>query len=974
MRTCGPVSRASGSSGSNDSGLVPPRQHPGSRTLSLAPNPFRPATGNCPSVMKTRTQNQLTLALSLAFGLPVTLVAQAAPSAPPLTSEEREVLLETFVINIAKDNGYIAVDSLAGGRTNTPIKLTPAAMSSLTRTFIDDVAIEDIRESLQWGLNVIPSDYNAGKTSSPFGDFDFNFRGAGQSLQGGAGPTRNYFTYYQSGDTYNVERIEFDRGPNSILFGIGTVGGVLSTYTKQARLDKDFVSPQFVFDSNGSARFTVDANRRLLNDKLALRLNLLAERRKGWQDQDIDDQQAADLALNYQVTDRTSVRFDAEISHSKRSFLRATAPEGTGRYDGVSVSNTWGAAATTPAGAAAPAGATARMDGGTYWHVYIPALPGIGINNWNIGQRSNGLFLPIAPEAGWYPTMMTNGTLTIDGSKIAVMPNREFTIAAKDAYSKPEYTTATLWLTHRVTDNLDLALTGYYYSDSRDSQNYEGVGFLALDINKQLPNGQTNPNFGKRYGDFMISAQTQEREVKELRAQLNYKFERQLFGQPYRQTFSVSAGQQDITWRARQFNAQILNAGITGAGNRIIRARIYEDNTHPSIALPSTIGTASVAYASHDSNWFDFDEDYTLKNVAAFTHLRAFDDRLSVLVGARRDTYDQYRLNAIIPTTTASDASGTTYSGGAVYYFGPVGVFANFAKNYEPLGPGRNPSLTGEPLKVTEGEGIDTGLRLSTKDGKYYATAIYYDAKSFDRITGTKIGFGGIWNQYFDARGETRDAALGSLTYDDTQSLHVRGYEFEVTASPTKNIRLQASYALPKSEIVDALAGQRAYYAKNFAQWDAAARLTNTAATNLRTALVNAQTTLDNNVAGRTVAGTTKYVANMFVHYTFTDGRLKGFSVGGGVSRTGRQYSTIIRNETYYRAARDNTSLALSYSTKLRNVPTRFALNINNVLDDTDPIVTSYDGSWRDASGRAIANGFSLPSPRTLKFTVGFTY
>lgn len=179
------------------------------------------------------------------------------------------------------------------------------------------------------------------------------------------------------------------------------------------------------------------------------------------------------------------------------------------------------------------------MDGGTYWHVYIPALPGIGINNWNIGQRSNGLFLPIAPEAGWYPSMMTNGTLTIDGSKIAVMPNREFTIAAKDAYSKPEYTTATLWLTHRVTDNLDLALTGYYYSDSRDSQNYEGVGFLALDINKQLPNGQANPNFGKRYGDFMISAQTQEREVKELRAQLNYKFERQLFGQPYRQTFSV---------------------------------------------------------------------------------------------------------------------------------------------------------------------------------------------------------------------------------------------------------------------------------------------------------------------------------------------------------------------------------------------------------------------------------------------------
>ena len=901
--------------------------------------------------------------------LPVALSAQTTV-APKALEDEPPTRLETFVINTDKDDGYIAVDSLAGGRTNTPVKLTPAAMSSLTRTFLDDVAIEDIRESLQWALNVIPSDYNAGKTSSPFGDFDFNFRGAGQSLQGGAGPTRNYFTFYQSADTYNVERIEFDRGPNSILFGIGTVGGVLSTYTKQARLDKDLLNTQFVVDSNGSVRFTADVNRRLLDNKLALRVNALAERHEGWQDQDIDTQRAVDLAATYQLTDRTTIRLDTELSRSKRSFLRATAPEGTSRYDGVSASNTWGAAATTPSGAAAPSGATARMDGGTYWHVYIPDLASIGINNWNVGQRSNGLFLPIAPVAGWYPSSMTNGTLTIDGSKIAVTPNREFTVAPKDAYSKPEYATTTLWVTHRFSEKLELALSGYHYTDSRDSQNYEGIGFLAYDLNKQLPNGQVNPNFGKRYGDFMVSAQTQDREVQEIRAQLTYRLEAELFGRPYHQTFSVSAGRQDLTWRARQLNAQILNAGITGAGNRIIRARIYEDNTHPTIALPSTIGNYTVAYAPHDSNWFDFDEDYTLENIAAFTHIRALDDKLSILAGARRDTYDQYRLNAIIPTTTASSASGNTYSGGAVYYFGPIGVFANFGKNYEPLGPGRNPSLTGEPLKITSGEGVDTGLRFSSADGKYYATAIYYDAKSSNRITGTKIGFGNIWNLYYDARGETRDSVLGSLAYDDTQSLHVKGYEFEVTANPTKQLRLQASYARPESEIVDALAGQRAYYAKNFSQWDAAANLGNTAATNLRTALVNAQTTLDNNVAGRTVAGTTKYVANIFANYTFAAGTLKGFSVGGGVSRVGPQYSTVIRNETYYRAARNTTNLALGYATRLSGIPTRFALNVSNVLDDKDPVITSYDGSWRDTNGRAIANGYFLPAPRTVKFTV----
>lgn len=915
---------------------------------------------------------KIALPFAALLALTPLLTAQSVPPAAAPKIEDDVVQLETFTVNTDRDIGYIAVDSLAGGRTNTPIKLTPAAMSSLTRTFLDDVAIQDIRESLQWALNVIPSDYGAGKTSSPFGDFDFNFRGAGQSLQGGAGPTRNYFTYYQSADTYNVERIEFDRGPNSILFGIGTVGGVLSTYTKQARFDKEFLNPAFVFDSNGSKRFTVDSNSRFLNKKMAVRVNALIEEQKGWQDQDIDRQRAVDVAFAYQVTPRTTVRLDAEASRSERSFYRASAPEGTSRWDGVSVSNTWAAAPVTPAGAPAPSGATARMDGGNYWNVYIPNLPNIGINNWNVGQRSNGIFLPIAPQAGWYPTSMTNGTLAIDGSTIAVFPKREFTVGAKDAISKPEYDVATLWLTHSFTNSLELAVTGYYYKDSRDSKNYEGIGFLAVDINKQLPNGNPNPNFGKRYGDFMISGQNQNRGVKEIRAQLTYKLETKLFNQPYRQTFSVSAGQQDITWHARQLNAQILNAGITGAGNRIIRARIYEDDTHPTIALPATIGSYQVGYAPHDSNWFDFDEDYTLKHVAAFTHIRALDDKLSILLGARHDSYDQFRLNAIIPTTTASAATGNTYSGGAVYYIGPVGIFANYGKNFEPIGPGRNPSLNGTPFEATRGEGVDTGLRFSTNDGKYYATAVYYDAKSYDRITGTKIGFGNIWNLYYDARSEARDPVLGALAYDDTQSLHVSGYEFEVTANPLKSLRLQASYALPESEIVDALAGQRAYYAANFSKWDAAANLSNTAATNLRTALVNAQTTLDNNVAGKTVVGTTKYVANIFANYTFMNDKLKGLSIGGGVSRTGKQYSTVIRNETYYRAERTTTNMVIAYSTKFGGIPTRIALNVLNVLDDKDPVITSYDGSWRDSAGRAIPNGYFLPAPRTFKLTASF--
>ncbi len=91
--------------------------------------------------------------------------------------DESEIfVLDAFTVTADTDLGYVAVDSLAGGRINTPIR------------FIQDVAVNDVRESLRWTINATPADPTAGK-SSPFNAWDYNFRGAGQNLQGGSGPT-----------------------------------------------------------------------------------------------------------------------------------------------------------------------------------------------------------------------------------------------------------------------------------------------------------------------------------------------------------------------------------------------------------------------------------------------------------------------------------------------------------------------------------------------------------------------------------------------------------------------------------------------------------------------------------------------------------------------------------------------------------------------------------------------------------------
>ena len=97
---------------------------------------------------------------------------------------------------------------------------------------------------------------NSNENSSPFGDFQYNFRGVGDA---GNYPTRNYFLYYGNSDAYNAERFEFSRGPNSVLFGDGQIGGLATTMTKQARFGPTDIhmmgaTPFFMAARTGDAR------------------------------------------------------------------------------------------------------------------------------------------------------------------------------------------------------------------------------------------------------------------------------------------------------------------------------------------------------------------------------------------------------------------------------------------------------------------------------------------------------------------------------------------------------------------------------------------------------------------------------------------------------------------------------------------------------------------------------------------------
>src|SRR5687768_11541582 len=162
--------------------------------------------------------------------LPAVLSAQVTPAVRPPTSEEA-VTLSPFEVRTDKDTGYTATSTLAGSRLNTALRDTPASISVFTKEFLDDIGAINVVEALEYALNGSREFTDMTGNVVTTNDVVFQFRGfTGASLG------RNYFAWSLSSDSYNIERLDFSRGPNSILFGIGGPGGILNTTTKRARI------------------------------------------------------------------------------------------------------------------------------------------------------------------------------------------------------------------------------------------------------------------------------------------------------------------------------------------------------------------------------------------------------------------------------------------------------------------------------------------------------------------------------------------------------------------------------------------------------------------------------------------------------------------------------------------------------------------------------------------------------------------
>lgn len=262
-----------------------PKAHPPDSTLPRNRNPKTTQKDTAP--MKPRSLFTL-LAGWIAAGAAAD--AQTAPS--PLAQsptqnaqgsdparEDKPIELSPFVVNSADDAGYRAASTLAGSKLNTNLRDVASSISVVTKDFMKDTGSNNLEDILVYtvgtevnGLGGNFSNFNSLQGGRKFseGVLDPVSRTRVRGLAA-ADQTRNFFNSGIPTDTYNVDRIDINRGANSALFGLGSPAGIINSTLITPRF-KDSAEVAVRVDSENSLRASLDLNRVVVPNRVALRV------------------------------------------------------------------------------------------------------------------------------------------------------------------------------------------------------------------------------------------------------------------------------------------------------------------------------------------------------------------------------------------------------------------------------------------------------------------------------------------------------------------------------------------------------------------------------------------------------------------------------------------------------------------------------------------------------------------------------
>ncbi|HVU24794.1 MAG TPA: TonB-dependent receptor plug domain-containing protein [Opitutus sp.] len=486
----------------------------------------------------------LTAAL-LAGGLAGAATAGAQTSAPPDQSSDDVVVLSPFVVQGNEDASYQARDTLAGTRIRTDLKDVGAAVSVFTTKFLEDTNSTDIEDLFVYGTALEVNGQGGNYLGQGDGVYltstDINQPSNSTRIRGldNADNTRNFFLSSIPLDAYNVSRIDVQRGPNSILFGIGSPAGIYNSSMNTATF-RNQVEVRNTVGSFGSVRTSLDLNHVLIPKQLAIRVDAVDDNTK----------YREDPAYKHSKRLYGTVKWDPAFLNHGSAHTSLTANFETGRIDGNSPR-------TSPPGDAITAWFTDpafddpnNPNQRLTYDIYPAVTTGTaGPNPW-LGIPGNRVFGGIVteyvdgqpqlsftgsvkswPKSGSVPSpyssgnpvrgIVTFGTYMSDlpavtetelaARKLGAWKSKSLTDASVfdfynhllDGTNKSDYTrfhASNVTLTQTFFDNRLGFELAYDRQDVRNGDlNLIGqdAANITVDISKTLPDGSPNPNVGR---------------------------------------------------------------------------------------------------------------------------------------------------------------------------------------------------------------------------------------------------------------------------------------------------------------------------------------------------------------------------------------------------------------------------------------------------------------------------------------------
>ncbi|MCB1122314.1 MAG: hypothetical protein KJT03_12250, partial [Verrucomicrobiae bacterium] len=911
------------------------------------------------------------------------------------TEDDEDVYeISPFQVDGSGDTGYLAGSTLAGTRLNSSLSDVAAAISPFTKEFINDIGADSVEDLLAYSNNSVRLDNTELANDNQVIEFEFQFNVRGLP----ASRSRNYFVWdVISMDNFNVERVDESRGPNSILFGVGSAGGVVNTSTKQARFS-EINELQFMFGSNSQLRGSLDFNRVLIEDKLAIRFNAMWDDDETWRLFEFKDQERYHFTTTWKATDTTVIRGEIEwgevIDNLGRSYL------------GDDHVSQW-------------------IDAG---------MPTRNLSTANQAQRNNAWINVINDDVTYFSGNYTGPFYTNVGGNASVLVNDESTVmkdgllvweanpGGPDNIRDTDYTVWTVFLEQRIGENLNIE-AAFNHLETDFLQYDSGGNSYQLRGDTQDPtldNSPANDHSGDYFYETNWTLRWRDRESDIFRITASYDLElpdywgRHRFAAMF-ETQDTNAARESLFEQFADANGILFRptpdgAATTNGQNRVWRRHYITPGDIDSYYVGSWREPVSITSdgTTYTNQWFPVnqnvqDDDVGLDSLLISMQNFWFNGKLITTYGYREDeitidkrspTTDPDNQRIVVDYDTPPErfeySGGTTTLGIVLKPTDWLSFLYNDSDNQGLPDVNRLVLPDSTFADPSEGEGKDYGLMLNLLGGKVFVRAARFESSMVgltafgnrgnvenpnNRILDTLLAAGLI----DEAEREARDVITNTYSFGRDSE----GYEFQLTGNITDNWSIRLNYSktdrVKYNIMPEVLAwypgqdefwrsfGDDVYYNRDENGEDELGPYEPPSGfDSIYLESDRIKRYLDNNTAFEGIGdqGSRAETANVFTSYRFTDGPLRGFNIGGGVRYNGPLSVAVdIANESVIWG--NSTAIydfMAGYRTKLNDkMDIRFQLNIRNLFDDDEITVAGLQLDGR-------LDRIALYNPREFQF------